>query len=288
MLLGRSYLGDKHPNADMAIEQFDIVLKTSPNDLDALRAKAQALALKNDVPGAVTVLQQVVKLQPDSVEPEDDIAELYLSKQMVDQARQQFAQAIKDHPKAAEPYVLQAEYDTGEKRYKQAAQEYESALALSPDDSRILFEYGRLQLVSLKNPQKALDAFRKILVKEPDNPDVLFMTGQTYSVMGNWAQARDYFRRTFDITHSYAPLFNLAFSFFQLKDYKQARDAFDALAAHQDPKHPDPQVWYLLGDTNRMLGNKQNAIAAYKNYLTIVRSGEAADKARAYIKQLSQ
>jgi len=288
MLLGRSYLGDKQPNADLAIEQFDVVLKTAPNDVDALRAKAEALALKNDVPGAVAILQRVVKLQPGSVEPEDDIGELYLSKHMVDEARQAFAQAEKDHPKAAEPYALQAEFDTGEKRYKQAAQEYESAIALSPDDPRLLYEYGRLQLVSLKDPQKALDAFRKILAKQPDDPDVLFITGQTYAAMGNWAQARDYYRKTFDITRAYLPLYNLAYSFYQLKDYRQARDAFGALAQHQDPKHPDAQIWMFLGDSNRLLGDKRDAIAAYKNYLAIVHTGGDANKARAYIKQLSQ
>ena len=288
MLLGRSYLGDKNPNADLAIEQFDIVLKANPKDVDALRSKAQALAQKNDVPGAVALLQQIVKLQPDSVEPEDDIAELYLSKHMVDQARQMFAQAIKDHPKATEPFTLQADFDINEKRYTQAAQEYESALALSPDDPRTLYEYGRLQLLLLKNPQKSLDAFRKILAKQPDNADALFLTGQSYATLKNWPQARDYYRKTFEITRAYVPLFNLAYSFYQLKDYKNARDAFGALAVHQDPKHPDPQVWLLLGHSNRMLGDKQNAIAAYKSYLAIVHSGQDADQARAYIKQLSQ
>ena len=288
MMLGRSYLADKQPNADLAIEQFDIILKTTPNDVEALRAKAEALALKNDVPGAVALLQRIVKLQPDSVEPEDDIGELYLTKHMVDEAHQAFAQAEKDHPKASEPYMLQAEFDTGEKRYKQAAEEYEAALALSPDDPRLLYEYGRLQFISLKDPQKALDAFRKILAKSPDDPDVLFITGQTYAAMGNWAQARDYYRKTFDLTRAYLPLYNLAYSFYQLKDYRQARDAFGALAQHQDPKHPDAQIWMFLGDTNRLLGDKQDAIAAYKNYLAIVHTGDDANKARAYIKQLSQ
>lgn len=287
MMLGRSYIADKHPNPDLAIEQFDVVLKASPSDVEALRSKAQALALKNDVPGAVALLQQVVKLQPDSVEAEDDIAELYTSKHMMDQAHQAFAQAIKDHPKATEPLTLQAESDINEKHYSQAAQEYESALAIAPDDPRILYEYGRLQLLLLKSPQKALDAFRKILAKQPDNADTLFIAGQTYAEMGNWTQARDYYRKTFEITRAYVPLFNLAYSFYQLKDYKDARDALGALALHQDPKHPDAQVWLLLGHSNRLLGDKPEAIAAYNRFLAIVHSGQDADKARAYIKQLN-
>jgi tetratricopeptide (TPR) repeat protein len=288
LILGRSYLADKTPQADLAIAQFDIILKTDPKNDEALHGKSEALADKNDVAGAVAILNQIVKAEPNAVEPEDDIAELYLSKNMVDQARQAFAQAEKDHPKATEPYVLQAEYDTNQKRYTQAAQEYEQALAISPDDPRILFEYGRLQLGYLHNSQKALDQFNKILAKDPNNPDALFFAGESYGAQGNWTQARDDFQKVFEITHSATALYNLAVAFYSLKDYRSARDAFEAIATHQDPKHQDPQVWFFLGDANRMLGDKSDAVAAYKTYLAMQPTGDGAAKARQYIKQLSQ
>jgi tetratricopeptide (TPR) repeat protein len=288
LILGRSYLADKKPNPDLAIAQFDIVLKDDPKSLDALHGKAEALASKNDIAGAAAVLTQIITMRPADVEPEDDLAEMYLNKHMVDEARKQFAVAEKDHPKATEPYVLQAEYDQGEKRYTQSAQEFEQALAIAPDDPRILFEYGRLQLGFLKNPQKALDTFNKILAKDPSNPDALFFAGQAYGTMGKWPQARDDFQKAFELTHSATALFNLAIAFYTLKDYRSARDAFAAIATHQDPKHPDAQVWYFLGDSSRMLGDKQNAVAAYRNFLAIQPNGDEATKARAYIKQLSQ
>ena len=287
LIMGRSYMSDKKPDYDLALQQFELILAQDPKNVDALHAKAEALAGKNDVAGAVAVLQQVVKMNPDSVEPEDDIAELYLSKHLEDQARQEFALASKDHPKATEPYVLEAEYDQQEKRYPQAATEFEQALAIAPDDSRILFEYGRLQLAYLKNPAKAIDTFNKILAKNANDPDALYMLGQAYGVEGKWSDARDNFRKSFDITHTYMSLFNLGVAYYSLKDYRSARDAFAALATHQDPGHPDPQIWFVLGDAERMLGNKQNAVAAYRNFLAIVPTGDAATKARNYIKELS-
>jgi tetratricopeptide (TPR) repeat protein len=287
MLLGRSYLGDKNPNPDLAIEQFDILLKADPKSPDALRAKAEALSIKGDIGGAVALLQQIVVLQPANVEPEDDIAELYLSKKMIDAARKQFALAIKDHPKATEPFVLQAEYDRSEKRYAQAAQEYDAAIAIAPDDLRTTFEYGKMELEA-KDPAKAIDLFNKVLAKDPSNPDAMLSIGQAYAMQGKWLQARDEYRKAFEITHAYIPLFNLGLAYYNLKDYVSARDVFEALAGHQDPKHPDPTLWYVLGETERQLGAKKNAVAAYKNFLAIVPNGEAADKARAYIKQMSQ
>ena len=288
LVLGRSYLADKKPDPDLAIAQFDIVLQTDPKNVDALHSKAEALGLKNDIAGAAAILTQLIKLNPTAVEPEDDLAEMYLSKNMLDQARAAFATAEKDHPKATEPYVLQAEYDQTQKHYAQSAAEYEQALAIAPDDPRILFEYGRLQLSNLKNPQKALDQFDKILAKDPNNPDALFFAGEAYGSMGKWIQARDDFQKTFEITHSATALFNLAVVLYTLKDYRSARDAFAAIATHQDPKHPDAQVWFFLGDANRMLGDKPDAIAAYKNVLAIQPTGDIAAKAHTYIKQLSQ
>ena len=77
-------------------------------------------------------------------------------------------------------------------------------------------------------------------------------------------------------------------AFFNLKDYRSARDAFEALASHSDPKHPDPQLWYMLGETDRMMGDKKAALTAYKTFLTLMPSGEGATKARGYNKQLTQ
>jgi tetratricopeptide (TPR) repeat protein len=286
LLIGRSYLGQKNPQPDKALDEFEAILKDDPKNVDALSGKADALSHKNDVAGAVAVMQQIVKLEPDLVEPEDDIAQLYLDKKMVDQGRAQFALAMKDHPKAPEPWALQAEYDLRQKNYTQAEKEFESALALAPQNPSMLFEYGRLELVALKHYTKAQDAFSRVVNAQPSNPEGLFWLGQAYAAEGQWAQAKDEFQQSFELAHTYQGLFNLGLAFFNLKDYKQSRQIFEALTTHQDKAHPDPQLWFLLGETYRHLGDKKNAAAAYKRYLTYVPNGDGATKARSYIKQL--
>ena len=287
-LIGRSYLSQKNPDPDKALEQFNAILAADPKSTDALAGKAEALARKNDVAGAVAVLQQIVKLQPDNVEPEDDIAQMYLDKNMPDQARQAFAQAIKDHPKAPEPYALQAEYDARQNNYAQAEREFEAALALAPTNLSLLFDYGRLELIGLKHPVKAQDAFSKVVNAQPNNPEALLWLGQAYATQGQWAQARDEYRASFNIAHTYAGLFNLGVAYFNLRGYKQAQQIFQALSAHQLKDHPDPQLWFMLGETERHLGNKKAATAAYKRYLVYQPTGDGASKARGYIKQLNQ
>jgi tetratricopeptide (TPR) repeat protein len=288
LLIARSYMAQKPPDADKALTYYNTVLAADPKNTEALSGKAQALAQKGDVGDAVAALQQVVKLEPDSVEPEDDIAELYLDKKMTDLGRQAFAQAIKDHPKDPEPWVLQAEYDAQTYNPAQAEKEYESALALDPQNTTILFEYGKFELVSYKHYTKAQDAFSRITNLQPDNAEALFWLAQTYAAQNQWAQARDDFKASFEILHTYTSLFNLGLSYFNLKDYQHAREVFEALEAHQDKNHPDPQLWFLLGETYRHMGDKQLATAAYKRYLAYVPNGDASNKARSYIKQLSQ
>ncbi len=286
MLLGHSYLSGKNQNPDLAIAQFQLILADDPKNTDALHGRAEALSLKNDLAGALAALQAIVKLQPDRVEPEDDVAELYLSKKMIAPARAAFAQAIKDHPKAAEPFVLQAEYDVNQKDFQKAAQEYDQALALGPNDTRVMFEYARLA-VTIKKYAKAQALLTRIVAIEPTNPDALMALGEVYAAEQKWTQARDTYARAFEVTHGYTPLFNLGLSYFNLKDYRRARQAFEALAVHQTKEHPDPQLWFALGETDRLMGDKRNAVAAYRNFLSIVPKGPIADKARQYIKQLS-
>jgi tetratricopeptide (TPR) repeat protein len=287
ILTGRSYLADKRPNADLALAQFNSVLAGDPKNTEALSAKAEALAQKNDVAGAAAALEQVVKLQPDSVEPELAVAQLYFSKNLVSQGRDALARAIKEHPKSPQPFALEAAFDAKAKNYAQAAKEYESALALTPDDSRLLFEYGRLQLVGLNQPAKARDAFAKILNHDPNNPELLFWLGQSYAADRQWLQARDQYQRSFQLSHTYTALFGLGLAFFNLNDFKSAQQAFLALAQHQVKARPDPQVWLMLGETDRRLGDRKGAVAAYKRFLAIdPRNGNAA-KVRNYIKQLS-
>gem|GEM_PF-1736236 len=287
-LIGRSYLTQKPPDPDKALQTFNLILAADPKNTDALAGKAEALARKNDIAGAVAALQQIAKITPDSVEPEDDIAQLYLDKNMIDQGRQAFAQAIKDHPKAAEPYALQAEYDVRQRNFSQAEKEFESAMVLAPSNLSLLMDYGRLELLVLKHPVKAQDAFSKVANAQPNNPEALFWLGQAYAAQNQWAQARDEYRASFNITHTYTALFNLGVALLNVNNYKQAHEIFLALSAHQQKDHPDPQVWFMLGESERHLGNKKAAAAAYKRFLAYTPTGDGAQKARGYIKQLSQ
>lgn len=286
ILIGRSYLGQKKPDPDAALAQFQSILATDPNNLQALSAKVDALAAKNDVPGAVAVLQQIIKLTPSDVRGEDDLAELYVQKKMTAQAKAAFAQAIKDHPKAPEPYQLMGDWDRRNGDFKQAAADYETALTLAPGDPQTLFTLGQIYLLGLKQPSKAVDKFSALVSADPSNSESLFWLGQAYAGENQWAQARDEFQRSFAIDHQYASLFNLGLAYYNLKDYKDARDAFLALAAHQTKEHPDFQLWFVLGDTLRELGDKKGAVAAYKRFVALVPKGQATTKAKAYIKQL--
>jgi cytochrome c-type biogenesis protein CcmH/NrfG len=195
---------------------------------------------------------------------------------MESQARAQFAQAVKDHPKDAEPFALQAEYDQSKKNYTLAATEFDQAIALAPANPRLIFDYARMLLLGMKQTVKAQDMFARLVSLSPNDPEAVFWLGQSYAGEKQWAQARDEYKRSFSMSKTYVTLFNLGLSYFELKDYKDAREAFEALAANQDPKHPDAQLWYVLGDTYRLTGDKRNAIVAFKTFLNLVPKGSAA------------
>jgi len=287
MLIARSYLAGPKADPNTALAQFTTLLAADPNNADLLRGKADALAALNRVPEAVAALQQVVKLEPDRVEAEDAIAELYLSKKMIPEARQAFTQAQKDHPTSEVPWVLEAEYDAQQKNWQQSSIEYQTALQLSKDNPQLLSEYGRVQLTGLNQPAAAAQTFAKLVALHPTDAEAVFFLGQAYALANRWADARDQFKKAFQLSHSYEALFNLGLAFFNLNDLREARGVFEALAFSPAAKgHPNPQLWFVLGDTDRKMGDKRSAVYSYKQFLALVRKGPAADRARSYIKQL--
>jgi tetratricopeptide (TPR) repeat protein len=287
MLIARSYIGQPSPDPDAALAIINPLVAADPKDVEALGAQADAYSAKNDIPDALAALQAIVKLNPTDVRAEDDIGEFYLNKKMVTQARAEFAQAIKDHPKEAEPYALQADYDARDKNYTLAASEYESALALDPSNTQLLYAAGRFYLLNDNKPAIAQQKFQALVAAAPGDSEALFWLGEAYAAENKWADARDRFQQSFNVDHTYTALFNLGLSYFNLKDYPHARDAFEALIPHQDKNHPDLQLWYVLGDTLRLMGDKKGAIVAYQQFIKLApKSVAAVAKAKAYVKQL--
>lgn len=287
MLIARSYIGQPSPDPDAALAILNPMVTANPKDAEALGAQADAYSAKNDIPDALAALQAIVKLNPTDVRPEDDVAEFYLNKKMVTQARATFAQAIKDHPKDAEPFALQADYDARNKNNAQAASEYESALALDPSNTQLLLAAGRFYLLQMNKPAIAQQKFQALLAAAPGDPEGQFWLGEAYAGQNKWADARDQFTQSFKSDPTYTSLFNLGLSYFNLKDYVHARDSFEALIPHQDKNHPDLQLWYVLGDTLRLMGDKKGAIVAYQQFIKLApKSVGAVAKAKAYVKQL--
>jgi tetratricopeptide (TPR) repeat protein len=133
---------------------------------------------------------------------------------------------------------------SGEGRHAEAIEHYERALAVKPDDARVLFALGNTaRTLGMSNAAEEL--FRRVLVQDParleaivnlanllrsrgqgeaaaailapalarspDSPELWLTLGSTYREMGDWARAAEHYRAALTKKPDYVPaLVNLA------------------------------------------------------------------------------
>jgi tetratricopeptide (TPR) repeat protein len=201
----------------------------SSADLDAAQATADALLEKNPVDIDALVQKTLVSFQ---------------------RGRDYYKDALKTLEKARELGALDERlfYYAGvmyeaENLPDFAVTDFERYLNRHPDDLEIQLRLGNLYY-RLEDLDKSIDAYRKVLAKQPDDALVSF---------------------------------NLAFV---LRDRKNWTEALDALKPFTDGGRSMPTGGHkLLGDIRRGLGDPRQALEEYK--IELATSGDSADLAAA-------
>lgn len=97
------------------------------------------------------------------------LAELYISRDMHDEARKLVTQSLKFHPRSVSGLILQGRLLRQAGQAPQALSPLSQATRLAPDNWRAWLEIGEIQLEQ-KNGKEALKAFKRVLFLNPTHP----------------------------------------------------------------------------------------------------------------------
>ncbi len=97
------------------------------------------------------------------------LAELYLAREMGDEAEHLVRQSLKFHPKSVSGLLLLGRSLRQKKNPEEATKPLSDAAKLAPDNWRAWLELGEAHL-ELKNGKLALSAFKKLLFLNPTHP----------------------------------------------------------------------------------------------------------------------
>ncbi|HXA78230.1 MAG TPA: tetratricopeptide repeat protein [Candidatus Acidoferrales bacterium] len=195
-LLARVYvrtLGDmsagevQQENLTKAVDQFQAILKTEPNDAFSLLWLARLYRFQNKHAEAEKVLRQVLAHESDNGPALEQLSQLLIDQGRSQEAIELLTRAAGD---SASPdiYDLLGDAYSQAKDYPNAEKAYQQAIARDPDDPG--HRHGLAQaLLSEDKYAEALEQFNKLAELEPGTSENFLRAAQLYRRLGQFQQA---------------------------------------------------------------------------------------------------
>ncbi len=262
-------------NIPMALQTIDRELALDPKDVQGLVFKADLYAKQHDDAKASAAYDDAVVA---STEDGQKVAILirkatyFMDEKKTAQAQAIFDQMIAQYPKVGAAHVAYGDFWASQKNLPKAQQEWQQALNLNKDDHDALLRLAQLAM----SQGKMTDAvgYLKHLTQVAPDAQTFAMLGQAYSFTHDYTNSKDACSKSFQITRQPSTLGCIAGADFELRNYKEASQIFDALdRAARGYLEQNPQLLYIAGKSYQQTNQKQKALSAYKRLLGEMRKG---------------
>jgi protein O-GlcNAc transferase len=176
-LLSRAYdCAGQAEQAKKTLAEFEVASKndraTKENQTQAkhLVEQANALAQKNDFPGALDLLQQALAKDPKYGPANSQLAKIYYSEGNLEKADDAIGQALQSDPYQPDFLYVQGKILEKEGSLDQALAAFQQTTLVNPKESDAYFEMGVLYQQK-SDREHALAAYRKAVELSPDDPE---------------------------------------------------------------------------------------------------------------------
>jgi tetratricopeptide (TPR) repeat protein len=262
-------------NIPMALTTVGRILTINPRDLQALVFKADLYARQHDDAHATEAYDDAVVAAPTDDEKVAIMvrkASYFLTEKKDAQGIAVLQQATTQFPKVPGGFVALGNYYASVRQFGQANTQWEAALALDPNNSGALLGLGE---VALQNGRldNSISYLRHYTQVQPDAQGYALL-GQAYSRVHDYSGARDACGRSFELQRSPVTLSCVAGADFELKNYKEAAQIFDALEKAAKPFiDNNPELLYIAAKSYAGSNQCEKAVAAYKKLLPMMKKG---------------
>lgn len=198
------------------------ILKTNPHDVEALVYKGQIQIRQNDAAGAVESLQnalsndsgnavahyqlgiayakehdparaesewrEAVRINPELIEAQRNLADLELGRGEVDATLQTAQQIISTQPYLADGFMIKGMADLARQRYSDAQLDAEEAMHRAPENAIPYIELATIQLAQKHFPD-AEKSYQQALDKDPSSMQALSGLMNTYVAQKQYDKA---------------------------------------------------------------------------------------------------
>lgn len=258
-------------NIPMAVQTVSRALAVNPRDVQSLVFKADLYARQHDDGRAVEAYDDAIVAAPTDDQKVAIMvrkASYFLSEKKDSQGIAILQQTVTQYPKVAAGFVAFGNYYAGVKQFDKANAQWQAALALDPGNTQALLGMGE---VALQNGRvnDSITYLRRYTEVQPDAQGFALL-GQAYSRVHDYSGAREACGKSFEIQRSPVTLSCVAGADFELKNYKEAAQIFDALdRAAKGFLDNSPELLFIAAKSYAGSNQCGKAAAAYKRLLSL-------------------
>jgi len=275
VLEARSYVSQKA--YALAGSTFDRALTIDPKYPDALLGRATVYAAAHDVKNAVDTYERLL-----AVEPSDEAKaavliqeyQIYRDEKMNDQALAVLKRAQTTYGGVPAVHIAYGDYLIAIAKDQNAAEgEWKTALGSKRDNPDALQRLGELAFAQNKK-NDGVGYFKRLTEVVPNDPTAWATFGQIKAQSAQYSEARDAFRRSFEIARTPQALAGLGTADLQLRNYKECTQVFTAIDRNAPAfMKQNPQLLFVYGKCSANNGDRKQARVAYTRFKAFVKPG---------------
>jgi len=224
----------------------------------------------NDKPRAISVLNEALQVNPDSLQARTLLAFLYTATGEPQLAEIQYElilkQAAQTDPQNLEVHRYLGQLYFQQRKFDMALEQFNFILKSEPKDTDAKLFIGLIYDETGKR-KEAIATFKEILDKEPKSPDALNALGYIYAEAGiNLDQAEQLITQALaQEPENGAYIDSLGWVYFKKKEFQKAKEQLEKAASLIE----DPTIFDHLGDVYLSLNQKDKSKDAWQKALKL-------------------
>jgi len=231
--LGAMYLIGSKP--DKALEHANLVLTSTPQDVEGLVLKGQSLIGEKDYERGVEELQKAIQLDPKNVRIRLDLARTYVLMKDQKSAEATLLQALEVDPQSTDVRLALGDFRALNEQVAEAEFEYKRVIEMAPDK-----DYGYLKLASFYQLKRrwadAEAVYQQLAAKKPkdDNPQLIL--GEFYWYVGQRDKSVAAYQKATELNPTSVPARNRLIDTYLKAGIVDKADALINPALEKNPK----------------------------------------------------
>lgn len=249
-------------NGDLktAFQELDYFTFLQPKNAYAYSVKGYLLSALEQLDEAKQSYDKALALSPELTSARLGLSSLYMRNAEYGQETGELYQIISSNPTTSWPYLMLSNAYQRRGEWDKAKSELEWALNLDPENILGYLYYGDFYQ-SRNQWQPAIDAYQQVLELDPENATALLKLGEVYQSLGDYDSAQTWLNQAVEKDPGLSNAQKkLAEVYWQQGRYDDSVNILETAA----DKYPDTDLFTLLAETYRKLGNTDDALSLYQ------------------------